>query len=212
MKKLRDTTHIIGPDYLQFIEDLKARVISARVTAARAITHEAILLFWDIGRGIVEKQQSHSWGDSVVEMVAADLRRAFPESKSFSSDNVWRVRQLYSEYADPLFLAQAVPKIKNVILEFWDRLSQNWKKPKFGYNLHPNPFPIPRLNFCDSLSQKFHGGKTSLSSRNSQFPPPGFGISAPPPALAGRGMSCSIRSREAPTNVQPRKRSPTTLI
>ena len=112
MKKLRDTTLIISPDYLQFIEDLKARVISARVTAARAITHEAILLFWDIGRGIVEKQQSHSWGDSVVEMVAADLRRAFPESKSFSSDNVWHVRQLYSEYADPSFLAQAVPKIK----------------------------------------------------------------------------------------------------
>ena len=80
MKKLRDTTLIISPHYLQFIEDLKARVISARVTAARAITHEAILLFRDIGRGIVEKQQSHSWGDSVVEMVAArprlTLRRA----------------------------------------------------------------------------------------------------------------------------------------
>ena len=112
MKKIKDASLIISPDYLQFIEDLKARVVSARVTAARAITHEAILLFWDIGRGIVEKQQSHSWGDSVVEMVAADLRRAFPESKSFSSDNVWRMRQLYSEYADPSFLAQAVPKIK----------------------------------------------------------------------------------------------------
>ena len=112
MKELPDTTLTISPDYLQFIEDLKARVISARVTAARAITHEAILLFWDIGRGIVEKQQSHSWGDSVVEMVAADLRRAFPESKSFSSDNVWRMRQLYSEYADASFLAQTVPKIK----------------------------------------------------------------------------------------------------
>jgi hypothetical protein len=48
----------ISPDYLQFIEELRARVISARVSAARAITHEAILLYWDIGQGIVEKQQS----------------------------------------------------------------------------------------------------------------------------------------------------------
>lgn len=57
MKKIRDATLIISPDYLQFIEELKARVVSARVTAARAITHEAILLYWDIGCGIVEKQK-----------------------------------------------------------------------------------------------------------------------------------------------------------
>jgi hypothetical protein len=50
MKKLRDASLIISPDYLQFIEELKARVVSARITAARAITHEAILLYWDIGR------------------------------------------------------------------------------------------------------------------------------------------------------------------
>jgi predicted nuclease of restriction endonuclease-like (RecB) superfamily len=112
MKKRTETSLSISPDYLQFIEDLKGRVISARVTAARAITHEAILLFWDIGRAIVEKQRIHAWGESVVELVATDLRRAFPESKSFSADNVWRMRQLYSEYADPSFLGQAVPKIK----------------------------------------------------------------------------------------------------
>jgi hypothetical protein len=49
MKKLRDATLISSPDYLQFIEELKVRVISARITAARAITHEVILLYWDIG-------------------------------------------------------------------------------------------------------------------------------------------------------------------
>jgi predicted nuclease of restriction endonuclease-like (RecB) superfamily len=112
MKKLRDATLIISPDYLQFIEELKARVISARITAARAITHEEILLYWDIGRGIVEKQQSHSWGDSVVEMVAADLQEAFPGMRGFSPDSVWRMRQFYSEYAAPSFLEQLVPEMK----------------------------------------------------------------------------------------------------
>ncbi len=43
MKKQRNTSLIIGPDYLDFIEELKARVVSARVTAARAITREAFL-------------------------------------------------------------------------------------------------------------------------------------------------------------------------
>ena len=88
------------------------RVISARITAARAITHEVILLYWDIGQSIVEKQQFHSWGDSVVEMVALDLRAAFPGMRGFSPDSVWRMRQLYSEYAAPSFLEQLVPEKK----------------------------------------------------------------------------------------------------
>ena len=63
MKKHRDTTLIISSDYLDFIEELKARVILARITTARAITHEAILLYWDIGRRdgrIRNKEPRHS--------------------------------------------------------------------------------------------------------------------------------------------------------
>ncbi|MCX6880563.1 MAG: DUF1016 N-terminal domain-containing protein [Verrucomicrobia bacterium] len=112
MKKHRDPILSISPEYQQFIEELKARVISARVSAARAITHEVILLYWDIGQGIVEKQQSHSWGDSVVETVAADLQEAFPGMRGFSPDSVWRMRQFYSEYAAPSFLEQLVPEMK----------------------------------------------------------------------------------------------------
>ena len=83
MKKPTDTALAISADYREFIEDLKARVVSARISAARAVTHEAILLYWDIGRGIVEKQRTFGWGDSVVEMVAADLRKAFPGVRVF---------------------------------------------------------------------------------------------------------------------------------
>ena len=114
MKRPADTTLAISADYREFIEELKARVISARISAARAITHEAILLYWDIGRGIVEKQQSHGWGDSVVEQIASDLRRTFPDVRGFSSDSVWRMRQFYSEYAAPLFLEQVVPEMSRL--------------------------------------------------------------------------------------------------
>ena len=113
MKKIRDATLIISPDYLQFIEELKARVVSARVTAARAITHEAILLYWDIGCGIVEKQQQLGWGDSVVEMLASDLQRAFPGAKGFSLANIWRMRQFYLAHNQPEFLAQVARELEN---------------------------------------------------------------------------------------------------
>ena len=113
MKKAADTALTMSADYWRFIEELKARVVSARISAARAITHEAILLYWDIGQGIVEKQKLHGWGDSVVEMVAADLRRAVPGMRGFSSDSVWRMRQFFSEYSAPSFLEQLVPEMKH---------------------------------------------------------------------------------------------------
>ena len=108
MKKKSDNTLLITPEYRQFNEELKSRVISARISAARRVNHELILLYWDIGRGIVEKQQALGWGESVVEMIAADLQRAFPSMSGFSPRNVWDMRRLYEAYSAPEFLASAV--------------------------------------------------------------------------------------------------------
>ncbi|MFT5367465.1 MAG: hypothetical protein ACI8V2_002426 [Candidatus Latescibacterota bacterium] len=111
MKKARDTTLAISADYRAFIEELKARVISARISAARAITHEAILLYWDIGRGIVEKQQVLGWGESVIEQVSVDLQTAFPSSTGYSPRNLRSARQLYLTYCDPAIWLQPVAKL-----------------------------------------------------------------------------------------------------
>jgi len=108
---------IASPEYRQFIEQLKGRVLSARLCAARAVNCDLILLYWDIGRGIVEKQQTLGWGDAIVEMVAADLRRMFPEMRGFSPSNVWRMRQFVLLHARTDFLAQAARELKNGIEE-----------------------------------------------------------------------------------------------
>jgi predicted nuclease of restriction endonuclease-like (RecB) superfamily len=111
MKKSQEIS-IASPEYRQFIEDLKARVLSARLSAARAVNSDLILLYWDIGRGIVEKQQTLGWGDSIVEMVSADLRKAFPGSFGFSPQNVWRMLQFFRTHTDNLFLSQAVRELE----------------------------------------------------------------------------------------------------
>jgi hypothetical protein len=111
MKKLRDASLIISPDYLQFIEELKARVVSARLTAARAITHEAILLYWDIGRGIEEKQKRYAWGESAIDQISIDLLNAFPGSIGYSTRNLRSAQQLYLAYSDPVIWLQPVAKL-----------------------------------------------------------------------------------------------------
>jgi predicted nuclease of restriction endonuclease-like (RecB) superfamily len=111
MKKTDDPTMMLSPDYRRFIEDLKTRVATARISAARAVNRDLILLYWDIGRGIVEKQQTLGWGDAIVEMVARDLKSAFPGTNGFSPQNVWRMLQFYRTHTDEGFLSQLVREL-----------------------------------------------------------------------------------------------------
>ena len=111
MSKTKDLS-LASPEYRQFIKELKGRVLAARVSAARAVNRDLILLYWDIGCGIVEKQQTLGWGDSIVEMVSADLQKAFRGSFGFSPQNVWRMLQFFRTYTDSLFLSQAVRELE----------------------------------------------------------------------------------------------------
>ena len=108
------TSLISQPDYSAFLSALKERVLAARVSAARAVNRELVLLYWDIGCGIVEKQQTAGWGDAVVKRLSADLRVAFPNMRGFSDANLWRMQQFYLAYSSSEFLAQAVREFNKV--------------------------------------------------------------------------------------------------
>ena len=73
-----------------------------------------ILLYWDIGHGIVEKQQNAGWGEAVVERLSNDLRTEFPEMRGFSVVNLWRMKQFYLSHTSPEFLSQVVRDLKSV--------------------------------------------------------------------------------------------------
>lgn len=107
----------IPQDYTTFLAHLKQRVVAARVHAARAVNYDLVLLYWDIGQGIVEKQKNAAWGDAVVERLAKDLQRAFPEMSGFSARNIWDMKRLYLAYSDPDFWRQGVAKTRTTGLE-----------------------------------------------------------------------------------------------
>ncbi|HNV70563.1 MAG TPA: PDDEXK nuclease domain-containing protein [Candidatus Ozemobacteraceae bacterium] len=117
MKKIADTVPAIEPDYRQFIEELKARITVARVTAARRVNRELITLYWDIGRAIVDKQKTLGWGESVVDMVAVELKRSFPGISGFSPRNVRDMKRLYLTYHDGSFWRQVVAKFARQVGE-----------------------------------------------------------------------------------------------
>jgi predicted nuclease of restriction endonuclease-like (RecB) superfamily len=104
----------IAPDYSTFLGEVKGRIQQARLTTARAVNHELVSLYWDIGRGIVEKQETAGWGESVVERLAKDLQDEFPDMRGFSLANLWRMKQFYLTHTSSEFLAQAARELKTI--------------------------------------------------------------------------------------------------
>ncbi len=109
----------IGKEYIKFLNEIKSRIVTARIEAIRSVNKELIKLYWDIGRTIVEKQKKYKWGDAVVERLAFDLAAEFNGTAGFSAQNLWRMRLLYLEYKDSLKLAQLVREIpwgQNIVI------------------------------------------------------------------------------------------------
>lgn len=105
--------------YAEFLLDLKARIQQAQVRSALAVNRELVLLYWQIGREILRKQQELGWGAKVVERLSKDLRREFPEMKGFSPRNLKYMRAFAEGYEDEQFvqqLAAQIPWFHNCIL------------------------------------------------------------------------------------------------
>ena len=79
-------------DYTTWMQSMKDRVRVARYRAQVAVNLEMLLLYWDIGHEIVERQQSAGWGAKVVPLMAKDLAAEFPDMKGFSERNLKYMR------------------------------------------------------------------------------------------------------------------------
>lgn len=79
-------------DYTAFLEDLKARVVAAQLHASLAVNSQMVMLYWSIGRDILDRQEHAGWGARVIDRLSADLRREFPEVRGFSSRNLKYMR------------------------------------------------------------------------------------------------------------------------
>jgi predicted nuclease of restriction endonuclease-like (RecB) superfamily len=86
--------------YPEFLEDVKSRIRAAQVKAALSANRELILLYWDLGKSIVDRQRNEGWGKAVVDRLAHDLQTAFPGVGGFSPENVRRMRAFYLAYTE----------------------------------------------------------------------------------------------------------------
>lgn len=98
-------------DYAALLAELKERIAAARLKAALAVNSEPILLYWQIGYDILQRQRKEGWGTKVVDRLAADLRQTFPEMTGLSSRNLKYMRAFAEAYPDREFVQQVAAQL-----------------------------------------------------------------------------------------------------
>lgn len=98
-------------EFNSFLKDIKSKIYSAKSKAILSANRLMIELYFEIGKGIVEKQEALGWGKSVVEQMSKELVDEFGEKSGYSTQNLWYMRQFYLAYKDNPNLQQLVGEI-----------------------------------------------------------------------------------------------------
>jgi predicted nuclease of restriction endonuclease-like (RecB) superfamily len=86
--------------YPHLLEELKVRIRAAQLKATLAANHELVLLYWQIGRDIRQRQTAEGWGAKVIDRLSSDLRTAFPRHQGFSPRNLKYMRAFAEAWPD----------------------------------------------------------------------------------------------------------------
>jgi predicted nuclease of restriction endonuclease-like (RecB) superfamily len=107
----RKTTDLLPKGYDQLLGQLKERIRSAQLRAGLAVNREMVLLYWHIGREILQRQEHEGWGAKVIDRLAADLRHAFPDMTGLSPRNLKYMRAFGAAWPDEPIVQQLVAQI-----------------------------------------------------------------------------------------------------
>ena len=97
--------------YAKLLEELKKKIRLARVKAALAANRVMVLLYWQIGKAILERQKKEGWGAKIIDRLSKDLTHSFPDMKGFSPRNLKYMRSFAEVYPDHSFVQQVAAQI-----------------------------------------------------------------------------------------------------
>lgn len=171
----------LSKEYKQFLIEIKEKVYQSQYQAMKQVNKALISLYWEIGKGIVERQQKHKWGKSVVEKLAEDLQNEFPGLQGWSSHNLWRMRKFYLTYNGDEKLAPLVQEIgwsHNIILmekckdwlerEFYIKMTvkYGWTKDVLIHQVEARSYELfltGQTNFDKAVPEKYrHQAKLAV--------------------------------------------------
>ncbi len=176
MQKKRNSSPIVvsshnvhlDSDYVQWIYDIKERFRNTQIKAAIKVNSEQLLFNWQLGRDLAVRKVEEKWGNGIVEQLSLDLRNEFPDTKGFSTTNLWYMKKWYMFYANDVEkLQQLVGKMEVQISTLQLRMEQigkNMSEEKLQRVIGEFSFPpffsyvpwghhIDIITKCDSIEE-----------------------------------------------------------
>ena len=70
-----------------------------------------VLMYWDIGQSIRQRQQQEGWGTKVIDRLSHDLKTAFPDMTGFSPRNLKYMRKFADAWPDRTIVQRTVAQL-----------------------------------------------------------------------------------------------------
>ncbi len=100
------------PDgYVDGLTEIKDRIQQVRLKTVLAANTAMILLYWDIGRLILKRQDNGGWGAKVIDRLSSDLRNAYPEMTGLSSRNLKYMRAFAAAWPESEIVQRVVAQL-----------------------------------------------------------------------------------------------------
>lgn len=160
-------------EYKPFLKEITEKIRSGQYEAMKTLNTALIRLYWEIGEEIYCQQQERGWGKSIVEILAQDLKREFPDIRGFSARNLWNMRNFYVTYQENSKLQPMVAEIswtKNLVIlekckdmlerEFYIRMTKRygWTKDVLIHHIENKSYEkylLNQTNFEETVPERY---------------------------------------------------------
>lgn len=97
--------------YTGFLVEIKEQIKQERLKAVISANSALVLMYWNIGRSILNRQNREGWGAKVIDRLSVDLKYEFPEMNGFSSRNLKYMRKFAECWPDISIVQELLAQI-----------------------------------------------------------------------------------------------------
>ena len=95
----------------EVLNDLVSMIETHRQNAYRKINEELVSMYYEVGRYLSKKVARENWGSKVIENIAYEVKKLYPNLKGFDKRGLFRMMQFYDTYKDNEIVSPLVTQI-----------------------------------------------------------------------------------------------------
>ena len=141
--------------YAELLGEIRQRIQTERLRTVMAANSAMVLLYWDVGRLILERQEREGWGAKVIDRLSTDLREAYPDMHGLSPRNLKYMRAFAAAWPDRQFVQRVIAQIpwrSNIAL--LDKLDDSSTRQWYAYKTIEHGWSQPIL--CMQIETGLH--------------------------------------------------------